>query len=130
MAARGKGAAGLTTHFRDLLETFDNPHPKRDYSDRDRLPGVHLRLPEDRPAGLRHVDHPIRGRAKFVELKSVKLYLQQYRNKGIFYEDVTNRVLDDLVAVLAPAADDDLGRLCRPRGDYDAVTASGGGIRE
>ena len=37
-----------------------------------------------------------------VELKSLKFYLQSFRNDGIFYEDVTNRLLDDLVAVLAP----------------------------
>jgi 7-cyano-7-deazaguanine reductase len=39
---------------------------------------------------------------KCVELKSLKLYLQQFRNEGIFYENVTNRILDDLVAVLHP----------------------------
>ncbi|NMC21904.1 MAG: NADPH-dependent 7-cyano-7-deazaguanine reductase QueF, partial [Thermogutta sp.] len=37
-----------------------------------------------------------------VELKSLKLYLQAYRNMGIFYEHVTNRILDDLVGVLSP----------------------------
>ena len=37
-----------------------------------------------------------------VELKSLKLYLQQFRNEGIFYEHVTNRILDDLVTVLQP----------------------------
>jgi 7-cyano-7-deazaguanine reductase len=37
-----------------------------------------------------------------VELKSLKLYLQAFRNEGIFYENVTNRILDDLVAVLEP----------------------------
>jgi 7-cyano-7-deazaguanine reductase len=37
-----------------------------------------------------------------VELKSLKLYLQQFRNEGIFYENITNRILDDLVAVLQP----------------------------
>ena len=36
------------------------------------------------------------------ELKSLKLYLQQYRNHGAFYENVTNRILDDLVAVTRP----------------------------
>jgi 7-cyano-7-deazaguanine reductase len=40
--------------------------------------------------------------AKCVELKSLKFYLQQYRNEGIFYEHVTNRILDDLVAALRP----------------------------
>ncbi|MBW1940913.1 MAG: NADPH-dependent 7-cyano-7-deazaguanine reductase QueF [Deltaproteobacteria bacterium] len=37
-----------------------------------------------------------------VELKSLKFYLLQYRNVGIFYEHVVNRILDDLVSVLAP----------------------------
>lgn len=37
-----------------------------------------------------------------VELKSLKLYLQKFRNEGIFYENVTNRILDDFVAVCAP----------------------------
>ena len=37
-----------------------------------------------------------------VELKSLKLYLQRFRNEGIFYENITNTILDDLVAVLAP----------------------------
>ncbi len=37
-----------------------------------------------------------------VELKSLKYYLLQYRNVGIFYEHVVNRILDDLVSVLSP----------------------------
>ncbi|MHC4414969.1 MAG: preQ(1) synthase [Planctomycetota bacterium] len=37
-----------------------------------------------------------------VELKSLKLYYQSYRNEGVFYEAVTNRIRDDLVALLAP----------------------------
>jgi len=37
-----------------------------------------------------------------VELKSLKLYLQRYRNEGIFYEHVTNRILDDLAAICEP----------------------------
>jgi 7-cyano-7-deazaguanine reductase len=37
-----------------------------------------------------------------VELKSLKFYLQQYRNEGVFYETLTNRILDDLAAVLRP----------------------------
>ena len=37
-----------------------------------------------------------------MELKSLKLYLQKFRNQGIFYEAVTNRILDDMVAVLEP----------------------------
>lgn len=39
---------------------------------------------------------------KIVELKSLKYYLLQYRNVGIFYEHLVNRILDDLVSALAP----------------------------
>ena len=39
---------------------------------------------------------------KIIELKSLKFYLLQYRNVGIFYEHVVNRILEDLVAVLEP----------------------------
>ena len=53
---------------------------------------------------------------KIVELKSLKFYLLQYRNVGIFYEHVVNRILEDLVAVLAP-------KYMEVRGDF---TARGG----
>lgn len=43
-----------------------------------------------------------RPRNKIIELKSLKFYLLQYRNVGIFYEHVVNRILEDLVAVLEP----------------------------
>ena len=43
-----------------------------------------------------------RPRKKIIELKSLKFYLLQYRNVGIFYEHVVNRILEDLVAVLEP----------------------------
>ena len=39
---------------------------------------------------------------KIIELKSLKYYLLQYRNVGIFYEHVVNKILDDLVAVVEP----------------------------
>jgi 7-cyano-7-deazaguanine reductase len=40
--------------------------------------------------------------ASCIELKSLKLYLQQFRNQGIFYEDITNRILNDLVRACSP----------------------------
>jgi len=57
---------------------------------------------------------------QIVELKSLKFYLLQYRNVGIFYEHVVNRILDDLVAVLAP-------RWMEVTGDF---TARGGIITQ
>lgn len=51
---------------------------------------------------LRYCPKPAKAGGVCVELKSLKLYLQQFRNDGIFYENVTNSILDDLVAALAP----------------------------
>jgi len=53
---------------------------------------------------------------KIVELKSLKYYLMQYRNVGIFYEHVVNRILDDLVVMLKP-------KFMRVSGDF---TSRGG----
>ncbi|AOY59893.1 MULTISPECIES: preQ(1) synthase [Desulfococcus] len=52
---------------------------------------------------------------KIVELKSLKFYLLQYRNVGIFYEHVVNRILDDLVAVVSPKRMEIIGDFT-PRG--------------
>ncbi len=41
--------------------------------------------------------------ATCIELKALKYYLLEFRNKGIFYESATNQILDDLVASCAPA---------------------------
>ena len=84
------------------LETFENPAPERDYE-------------------IVHTAHeftslcPVTGQPDFarivvtyvadrlcVELKSLKLYLQAYRQRGVFYEALVNRILDDLVAAVAP----------------------------
>ncbi len=86
----------------NILETFPNPAPQRDYV-------------------IAHTHHeftsvcPITGHPDFasitvryvadrtcVELKSLKLYFHAYRNQGIFFEAVTNQICDDLGAALAP----------------------------
>jgi 7-cyano-7-deazaguanine reductase len=87
-----------------LLETFPNPAPQRDYV-------------------IEHTHHeftsvcPITGHPDFaaitvryvadktcVELKSLKLYFHAYRNQGIFFEAVTNKICDHLGAKLKPRA--------------------------
>jgi 7-cyano-7-deazaguanine reductase len=86
----------------EILETFENQYPDRDYI-------IHIVCPEFTSVcpktgqpdyGTMTIDYV--PAAKCVELKSLKLYLQQFRNMGIFYENVTNRILDDLVAALHP----------------------------
>lgn len=59
-----------------------------------------------------------------VELKSLKYYLLQYRNVGIFYEHVTNRILDDLVSVVKPKRMEVTGEFSSRGGLTATVTAS------
>ncbi len=85
-----------------LLETFPNPAPDRDY--------VIEHIAEEFTSVCPKTGHPDFGvvvlcyspEAVCVELKSLKLYYQAYRNEGIFYEQVTNRIRDDLVQVMQP----------------------------
>lgn len=61
---------------------------------------------------------------KIVELKSLKYYLMQYRNVGIFYEHVVNRILDDLVAMLNPKSMKVTGEFTARGGIETTVSAS------
>jgi 7-cyano-7-deazaguanine reductase len=88
--------------FRDVLETFDNPYPNRDYTVEIVCPEFTSVCPNTGQPDFGTLTITYIPDAKCVELKSLKLYLQKYRNEGIFYENVTNRVLDDLLAVLHP----------------------------
>jgi 7-cyano-7-deazaguanine reductase len=101
----------------DLLETFANPYPDREYE-------IHMICDEFTslcPLGGIETDAAelalLKGGApdfgiirityvpaeKCLELKSLKLYLWSFRNDGIFYERAVNRILDDLVAACQPA---------------------------
>jgi 7-cyano-7-deazaguanine reductase len=88
--------------FRDKLETFENRYPQRDYKIQIVAPEFTSLCPKTGQPDFGTITITYTPRAKCVELKSLKLYLQSFRNEGIFYENVTNAILDDLVAVLAP----------------------------
>ena len=84
------------------LETFPNPRPERDYEIEIRAPEFTsvcpmTGLPDFGEILIRYTPDKL-----CVELKSFKYYLIEFRNQGIFYEAVTNRILDDLVALLHP----------------------------
>jgi 7-cyano-7-deazaguanine reductase len=85
-----------------LLQTFPNPNPERDYVIRHVAPEFTSRCPVTGQPDFGTVIVEYVPDARCVELKSLKLYLQSYRDQGIFYEAVTNRILDDLVNLLAP----------------------------
>ena len=85
-----------------MLETFDNPRPERDYEIVIRCPEFtsvcpKTGLPDFGTITIRYV--PDRA---CVELKSLKLYLIGYRDRGIFYEAAVNAILDDLAKALEP----------------------------
>jgi 7-cyano-7-deazaguanine reductase len=88
--------------FRDLLETFDNPFPQRDYQIDTVCPEFTSVCPKTGQPDFGTLTISYVPDRKCFELKSLKLYLQQYRNHGAFYENVTNTILDDLVAVTQP----------------------------
>ena len=92
----------MSDEFRDVLETFDNQHPHRDYTIEIVCPEFTSVCPKTGQPDFGTLTFTYVPDEKCVELKSLKFYLQRYRNEGIFYENVTNRILDDLVAVLQP----------------------------
>jgi 7-cyano-7-deazaguanine reductase len=94
--------ATTSDNARDLLETFDNQFPRRDYVIEIVCPEFTSVCPKTGQPDFGTLTFTYTPDRKCVELKSLKMYLQSFRNQGIFYENVTNRILDDLVAVLQP----------------------------
>ena len=94
--------ATTSDNARDLLETFDNQFPGRDYVIEIVCPEFTSVCPKTGQPDFGTLTFTYTPDRKCVELKSLKMYLQSFRNQGIFYENVTNRILDDLVAVLQP----------------------------
>ena len=88
--------------FLTVLETFENPNPQRDYTIEIVCPEFTSVCPKTAQPDFGTLTITYVPDAKCVELKSLKFYLQQYRNQGVFYETLTNRILDDLAAVLRP----------------------------
>lgn len=85
-----------------ILETFENRYPGRDYQIEITCPEFTSVCPKTGQPDFGTLTITYVPEDRCVELKSLKLYLQQFRNEGIFYENVTNKILDDLVSVLSP----------------------------
>lgn len=84
------------------LETFPNSHPGRDYTITHTCPEFTAVCPKTGQPDFGTLRISYVPDALCVELKSLKLYLQAYRNRGIYYERVVNVILDDLVKALTP----------------------------
>ena len=84
------------------LETFPNPRPERDYEIAIQCPEFTSLCPKTGLPDFGEIRITYVPDARCVELKALKYYLIEFRNRGIFYEHATNEILDDLVAVLQP----------------------------
>jgi 7-cyano-7-deazaguanine reductase len=84
------------------LETFPNRHPGRDYLIEHTCPEFTSVCPKTGQPDFGTVRITYVPDRACVELKSLKLYLQAFRSEGIFYENVVNVILEDLVAAVKP----------------------------
>ena len=105
------------------IETFDNPHPKRDYVIRHVAPEFTSVCPKTGQPDFGTIEVEYVADAACIELKSLKLYLQSFRNEGVFYEDVINRILDDLVAACRPRRMKVTGTFSTRGGIHSVVSA-------
>jgi 7-cyano-7-deazaguanine reductase len=107
-----------------ILETFPNPNPGRDYTIVHTAPEFTSVCPKTGQPDFATVEVSYVPDGLCVELKSLKLYLQSFRQQGIFYEAVVNRILDDLVAACRPRTMQVTGRFHARGGISSVVTAS------
>jgi 7-cyano-7-deazaguanine reductase len=87
---------------KEILEVFENSYPQRDYTIEIVNPEFtsvcpKTGLPDFGTITIRYVPDKT-----CIELKSLKYYFLEFRNAGIFYENITNRILDDLAGLLRP----------------------------
>ena len=85
-----------------LLETFKNEFPNRDYTIIHTAPEFTSLCPKTGQPDFATIDIDYIPDKLCIELKSLKLYLNSYRSDGVFFESVTNKILEDLVKVCSP----------------------------
>ena len=83
-------------------ELFENPRPGRDYRIIIRCPEFTSVCPKTGQPDFGEIVIEYCPEKLCIELKSLKLYLQSFRNKGIFYEALTNEILDYLTGACKP----------------------------
>jgi 7-cyano-7-deazaguanine reductase len=106
------------------LETFPNPRPERDYEIAIHCPEFTSVCPKTGLPDFGEIHITYVPDALCVELKSLKYYLIDFRNRGIFYETVTNQILDDLVTAIQPRMMSVVGDFSARGGITTTVTAT------
>lgn len=84
------------------IELFDNPRPGREYTVKISCPEFTSLCPKTGQPDFGTITIEYCPDKKCIELKSLKFYMHCYRNKGIFYEALTNEILDDLAVAAKP----------------------------
>ena len=84
------------------LETFANPAPERDYTIRIGIPEFTCLCPRTGQPDFATLDLEYVPQQRCVELKSLKLYVWSFRDRGVFHEAVTNEIADTLAGTLQP----------------------------
>jgi 7-cyano-7-deazaguanine reductase len=84
------------------IETFPSPRPEREFEIAINCPEFTSLCPKTGLPDFGEIRIRYVPRDHCIELKSLKYYIADFRNRGIFYEAVTNQILDDLVAVCRP----------------------------
>ncbi|GHT22342.1 NADPH-dependent 7-cyano-7-deazaguanine reductase [Bacteroidia bacterium] len=101
-----KALGNKTTYAQDyapeVLETFDNKHPERDYWVQLHCPEFTSLCPITGQPDFATIRIDYIPAVRMVESKSLKLYLFSFRNHGAFHEDCVNIILNDLVALMQP----------------------------
>jgi 7-cyano-7-deazaguanine reductase len=106
------------------LETFPNPQPGRDYEISIRCPEFTSVCPKTGHPDFGEIRIAYVPHERCIELKALKFYLMDFRNKGIFYEAATNQILDDLVAACSPRRMTVVGDFTPRGGISTTVTAT------
>jgi 7-cyano-7-deazaguanine reductase len=115
---------GSRSDHRQTIETFPNPRPGRDYEIAIRCPEFTSVCPKTGLPDFGEIRITYVPGDRCIELKALKYYLIDFRNRGIFYEAVTNQILDDLVAVCAPRRMTVVGDFSARGGITTTVTAT------
>ena len=87
---------------KEILEVFDNTYPGRDYTIQIVNPEFTSVCPKTGLPDFGTITITYVPDKTCIELKSLKYYFLEFRNAGIFYENITNRILDDLVSICMP----------------------------
>ena len=106
--------SGTPPNHKDF-DVVDNQYPNRDYDVKISMPEFTCVCPRTGQPDFAKIEIIYIPNKLIVELKSLKLYIQKFRNLGIFHEDVTNKILDDFRLACKPRRVDVIGHF-NPRG--------------